>query len=445
MEPEDGGDEKGSEDHGEEHADVTREALYRLVWSEPMLKVAARFMVSSSYMARICTLMNVPRPERGYWAKLAVGKAPGQPSLPEIRPGDQAVWYRSGVVQVVKRPLPQPPTRKPRRKASVAARLPDTHLLIHGAKEHFEVGRTSYWSKYLRPSKRLLVDLVVAKTGLDKALSFANALFRELEAHECRVVLAPIGEPTSRAAVDEHEVPKKQTNDSYDHSRHWTPARITAVYIGSIAIGLTVIEMSEEVEARYVNGEYIPVDQLPVPKRGRYVSDHGWTSKQDFPTGRICLQAYCPDRRAKWTKQWRETKDRELTSRIPTIIRELIEASPHIAELVAEGERKAELERIRWEDQQRKWEREEAEAAARKARKESRDDLLHIIDQWARAKRIEEFLAGAEAQLEGLDVDRRQKLRDRLRKGRELIGSTDALDLFLKWRAPDERFTQDTE
>jgi hypothetical protein len=35
-------------------AALTREALFKLVWSEPMLKVAARFGVSSSYMARVC-------------------------------------------------------------------------------------------------------------------------------------------------------------------------------------------------------------------------------------------------------------------------------------------------------------------------------------------------------------------------------------------------------
>ena len=63
---------------------VSREALYEMVWSEPMLRVAARLGVSSSYMARVCTLLNVPRPERGYWAKLAVGKAPKQPPLPEL-------------------------------------------------------------------------------------------------------------------------------------------------------------------------------------------------------------------------------------------------------------------------------------------------------------------------------------------------------------------------
>ena len=53
---------------------VSREALYGMVWSEPMLRVAARFGVSSSYMARVCALLNVPRTVRGYWAKLAVGK-----------------------------------------------------------------------------------------------------------------------------------------------------------------------------------------------------------------------------------------------------------------------------------------------------------------------------------------------------------------------------------
>lgn len=54
---------------------VTREELYALVWSEPMTKVAERYDVSGTYLARICTLLNVPRPPRGHWQKLAVGKA----------------------------------------------------------------------------------------------------------------------------------------------------------------------------------------------------------------------------------------------------------------------------------------------------------------------------------------------------------------------------------
>jgi len=46
-------------------------------------------------MARVCTLLNMPRPERGYWAKLAVGKRPTkQPALPEPLSGDQFEWAR---------------------------------------------------------------------------------------------------------------------------------------------------------------------------------------------------------------------------------------------------------------------------------------------------------------------------------------------------------------
>lgn len=44
---------------------ISREELYELVWSVPMVKVAEKFNVSGSYMARICSILHVPRPERG--------------------------------------------------------------------------------------------------------------------------------------------------------------------------------------------------------------------------------------------------------------------------------------------------------------------------------------------------------------------------------------------
>lgn len=39
---------------------VTRETLYEEVWAEPMTKVAARYGVSSSFLARVCERLNVP-------------------------------------------------------------------------------------------------------------------------------------------------------------------------------------------------------------------------------------------------------------------------------------------------------------------------------------------------------------------------------------------------
>lgn len=48
---------------------ITREVLHKEIWNEPALKVAARYGISSSMLARICTRLGVPRPARGHWAQ----------------------------------------------------------------------------------------------------------------------------------------------------------------------------------------------------------------------------------------------------------------------------------------------------------------------------------------------------------------------------------------
>lgn len=154
---------------------VSRDELYRLVWSEPMTKIAERFDVSGSYLARVCTLFDVPRPERGYWAKLAVGKAPPQAPLPAPQPGDPLRWSREG--ERVAAPSPQaPPRRKAEKKVRIARNR--LHGLIRGAKTHFENGRPVKEGAYLKPYKKLLVDVTASEAGLDKALNLANDLFQ---------------------------------------------------------------------------------------------------------------------------------------------------------------------------------------------------------------------------------------------------------------------------
>ena len=169
------------------------------------------------------------------------------------------------------------------------------------------------------------------------------------------------------------------------------------------------------------------------------VADRGWTSTHDFPTGRLCLQAYSPYPLAQWIQQWRETKKRDLSTRIPAIVRELVKATVDIARLVEEGERQAELERQRWAAQMEQWEREEAERRAAKVLKESKEELLEIIETWATAKRLEEFFTDAEHRLEDLPEDERAPKMERLRRARKLIGSIDALERFQSWKTPEER------
>jgi len=413
---------------------LTREALYAFVWSEPMLKVAARYDVSSSYMARVCTLLNVPRPERGYWAKLAAGKTRPIPPLPDAQPGDELVWSRDGQSIKVARPLPRPPSRVRKRRAKPKTERPSQHPLVEGAKGFFEAGRYSHETGYLKPDKKLLIDLAVTKASLDKALQFANQLFLLLEERGYRVVLAPKGEVFHRAAVDEHEVPRKNRGDHY-YNNLWSPWRCTVVYVGTVAIGLTIIEMSEEVEVRYVGGKYIREQDYVPSKRSRYGYEHTWTTKKDFPTGRLCLQAYSPYPRAKWAKRWQETKNRDLVTQIKTIVKELEHVAVDIARLVEKGERQAELERQEWEAKREQWRREEEERRAAEARKENRDELLQIINAWERANRIEQFFRDAERRAAALSVEERLRLLERLKLARKMVGSADALDRFMAWNA----------
>jgi hypothetical protein len=324
-------------------------------------------------------MLNVPRPERGYWAKLAVGKASTIPALPDARPGDETHWTPGGGVTYVE---PQSQTeQRPAPSKTASIRRFKTHPLVVGAKPLFEAGTTARDSEYLKPAKKLLVDLVVTRECLDKALGLANEPFCALEAAGHHVVIAPHSEHFQRPEVDEREAPPRR-NDGYRFDRPWRPFRITAVYIRTLAIGLTIMELSENVEVRYVNGTYVRESDYVAPKRSSRFHDATWTTRRDFPTHRLCVQAFSPYSRAAWSKQWREERQgRRIDA--PTIVADLEAAVPEIRRLLEEGKQRTEIEHQRWQAQMAEWKRQEEERRIAKARKDSIDELLAIIGDWA--------------------------------------------------------------
>lgn len=118
---------------------------------------------------------------------------------------------------------------------------------------------------------------------------------------------------------------------------------------------------------------------------------------------------------------------------------ELASGSAVIAKLVEAGERPAEIERKRWEIQQQKWRRDEAERRLVQNTVESREDLFAIVEDWGVAKQIEGPFEDAERRASDLGDDERDVIRDRIRRARELLGGVDALQRFLECKTPDER------
>ena len=378
--------------------------------------------------------MNVPRPARGYWTKLEFGNADPQLPLLEARPDDKLVWNRTDDPDIVCRPLPKPPKIQRGVRKSSASLLAKRHELVTGARDIFMKGRTSDVG-FLKPTKKLLVDIVVSEKLLNAALDTANDLFQHLEAAGHRVMLAPLDGRYRRHTVDECLVPRKDRR----HPDLWSPLRPTVVFMGTVAIGLTLFEMTEEVEVRYVNGEYVPLTVLAAEKRKRLIPDWSWTSKKDCTTGRLCLQAYCPYSVATWQRQWRETNGSKLTSQVKEIIAALTNASAEIAGLVEEGERQAEIRRQEWEEQRRQW-AEEAERERRaKAFEKSRVELLVAIDAWHEVKRIQAFFNEAETSAQELGDAEKVKLLERIALARTMIGDASALKALGDWRGPNEQ------
>lgn len=96
---------------------IDREALYDLVWSEPVRTVAARFEISDVALKKACQRASIPTPDRGYWAKREAGKSVTKIALPPRAPGHSNVvtfghtsyWYPNWTPAELAGPLPPPP------------------------------------------------------------------------------------------------------------------------------------------------------------------------------------------------------------------------------------------------------------------------------------------------------------------------------------------------
>lgn len=422
---------------------ITREQLYAEVWAEPMLTVATRYQVSSSFLARVCRRMRVPCPPRGYWAKNRAGVKIKVPKLPSAQPGDEITWERGGGGT---RLSPEAPTIRAKRKRSPSPRVfaeDGRHRHLAGVEAHFAQAREMS-NGYLKPSKRLMADLFVSKKALDYIIQTANQFFIHLES--CGYAVG-FGSEGRRPDLQPCEG-KDAHVSSYDS---WHPSRPTVVQFGTLGIGLTIFEVSEEAEAKHVNGKYVRISDLPVPKRRPPYEANSWISKHQFLTGRLAVRAYSPYHDVEWQRTWLEPKAGDLPGMFEEMTRSLKRHASLLVPQVKEAMEKQRLEHERWEAERQAWikqraveeeaRRREAIAQARaQAISDSKKDLLAIIQTWDQAKRVQGFLTEIETAISGLDEAERAGLLERLRKAKAFLGEVDVLRAIRDWKTPEERY-----
>lgn len=415
---------------------VSRSELYDRVWQEPMLKIAKEFGVSSSYLARVCTRLNVPRPKRGYWARIAAGQRAPKATLPEALPGDEISWNPGGGPVAIQGAMEAKfEAATAAKRGASKARINGPHDLVATAKPHFLAGNFSREGNYLRPAKRNLVDLVVTPASLDAALSLADELFNAFERKGYRVILAALNESVCRPEVDTRDAPTKQPS----YNNLWGPARKTVLYVNGTPIGLTIFEITAATAMRYKgDGVYVNEEDFVMPKGTHWEQFH-WRSIKDIPSGRLCLQAYSSYYTASWSRQWKERRPGDFLKKTAALVKEVIACEAEAAAVIATGKQRAEAEEIRWKAQQEEWRKEELQHKRAEAEKTSRDELETLLVRYERWDRLDRLIEAVTMQAADADDESRARLAMLVDAAKRIEGRRPTLEDFLAWKTPHER------
>ncbi len=165
---------------------VTREELYELVWSNPVVQIAKQFGISDVGLAKICKKLNIPRPGLGYWAKKQNGKRVRRKPLPKLNHGDPDSYTLKNSsnpdLHKIKETLDEHKNNESRRKNLVAVKsaLRNPHPLVEQAKAKLN---SHYTDQYNRVTGRFhCLDVSVGKSNVHRAMLIMDALLKGLEA-----------------------------------------------------------------------------------------------------------------------------------------------------------------------------------------------------------------------------------------------------------------------
>ncbi|MGX5733806.1 hypothetical protein [Bosea thiooxidans] len=417
---------------------ISREDLYEQVWVAPINHLAEKFGVSGSYLARVCSALNVPRPPLGYWQKKAVGKAAPRPELPPALPGDQLSWAKDKPLAA---PVKKRVWRTVDRKAATKTIRPARHPMLIGVEESFRKSRTIEETEFLRPYKQLLPDIVASEPRLGRALELANDIYSALYRKGHRVLIAPPDQELDRVHIEERETPGKDRKyGRYQLGSIWSPRRPTVTYIGAMPIGLALTEMTERVTLRYLDGRYVRADSKQVQSAKPWQLTHSWTTEQDLPCGRFRFVAYSPLAGVDWTANWQETQTVSMSTMVAAIVQKLESVEDELRALMKAAEEAAARRRREWEEAQERYRREEDQRRVAEALADSKKQLAGIMEKWAAATAVERFFSEAQARVGEVEGERRAHLTERLALAKSLVGPLDPLAFLAEWLGPEERY-----
>lgn len=232
---------------------LSREDLYRQVWTTPMRLLAKEYGLSDVGLAKICKRHSIPRPSLGYWAKKQFGKKVTRPALPRVQNAEleqiriygstdpQQLQAESLVDQYFDKEIGVLAEAEARgeRPIKVSESLRSPHALVALTKQRIDARnqrmshRSGDTASPLWDQKIPCLDISVGKESVNRALRILDALLKAFEARGYRQVPAHHGHDRGvyweahgqrfRISIKEpcKQKPHQLTAEEQDHVRRY--------------------------------------------------------------------------------------------------------------------------------------------------------------------------------------------------------------------------------
>jgi hypothetical protein len=331
---------------------LKREALYKMVWSEPVSKLARGYGLSDRGLGKICQRLEIPVPGRGYWQMKKKGlKMP----VPPLRPTKKLNTTGAYINRTSKPRMDGEQDHEtcdlitaeklPENKITVPPSLDSPHSLIAMTQRSL-IGAKIDDRGLKQPRARGCLDIRVGQDSIDRAILIMDTLVKALETRGVDISVAK-EPPFSTSVSVMGEVIKFALNEGHNCTER----------------KLTAAQMKEK-------------------------EKHPWmysTQEYDYsPNGILLLKIKNVDV-MNTRKTWSDGRRQRLEDCLNSFVGGLVKAAIAIKHLRTERERRE----LKWQEERRQWEESER---IRREEEEKMKALDREVASWHRSQQIRTYI-----------------------------------------------------
>lgn len=333
----------------------TRIDLYKAVWSEPLVRVAARLGLSDVGLAKLCARLRVPVPGRGYWAKVKAGYKVRQEPLPnqdqETENPQELRWLRRSFEKAMDLVSAKERVREyfgtQTERPYSAASSPTIHPLVTASLSWLE--RSGLKVPQIQ-SKHTCIAITVSPAHLSRACRVMSLVLSSLEARG-----VPVAVTKPMAAEEVHG----------GHRGRPAQSSLTVATVHSFQLPFELYEEEEMVEVA-------PAEAPKYSRTGMPLGQGKPAKIEAVPTGRLVLRIL-DEHRYGIRRRWGDRKAVQLENQVPAFVEAIL--------LLGERRKQEEDE---WARRRAIW---DEEARLRRLEQERKDmQALMVFDIADRAK-----------------------------------------------------------